>query len=1142
MQRKPLLLLLSTFSLIIPALADSLQPSTITLGPLQQKQFTLTGNDPNVSWGVTPAAVGTITSTGLYTAPAAGSSRIVFVYAHPQASSQIYYSVIFLSPTPVTLAGNPAPQPTQPAPPPVQSNISVSVFPASKTLQAGQSLQFNASVQGTSNQQVQWSLNPNMGTIANGYYTAPSSFSGNDVQVTISASSMVNTNKLGTATVLLSKPVTLQPPDPPNISVSVGPGSAKLSAGGSTQFTALVQGTTNTAVTWSFQPSVGTLVNGLYTAPVSISTLQTIVVTATSQADPAESATASVTLQPNVPPPTVSVSVLPGSVSLTGGQSATFTPTVSGSSDTAVTWSINPAVGTINGGVYQAPSVIGSQQTVTVTATSAADSTKSSSATVTLVPVGITLGSTFASLGAGNSATFTATVTGSSNQAVTWSMNPLVGSLVNGVYTAPATISAAQTVTVIATSVADSTKTARATVNLTPSNASGPSGVTLPLEVLGANGTTASALVNIPVGSNLNGQLSLWMQIHGLRTETQASVQVNNSAWMPISDSTVTLQGNAKAYGGIGGGFSTLKMTMNLPAGVVQTGANTITFRFNQTDGRVSGFRVLAFNIQAAGGSSLIPASTFGNDDPSTWQPPSSNPSDIATGQTLWHQANLITPLATGGSKPIRAHCSDCHAQDGRDLKYFNYSNNSIEARSVFHGLTPQQGAQIASYIRSLNVANPGRPWNPPYQPGPGLDEQPTINWSAGAGIDAVLDTDQEMLNAIFPSGIQPSVFAATSRLNQRELPLPAQLPDWNQWLPGTHPMDAFGATFTSSGYNTVYQTLSSSLQVLDPTVYAAQQQNFGAWFSAFYSFYNQVGTPIWTNPATMWTPANVDAMYSVAQWGLVKTWELNNQFQLEGMTQAVFGPQGEARAWNSSLPFFVSPHELKMPSSGVTGLRNGSQADYIYLSYIWYNLQLILNDSNGHQQDHFPIDWGYANNSVEGMGVLVPPQGGIQTMWMIKGLQILQATGTGPQLGMEGWQPNVTQLSTLVTPEWNLYVWTGEDPSTRATIATNIVQSWLQQASQFTPQQFYTGGWTTATATPVPGGNPYDSVWVDQFWYMIPRFNFIGVDPTLLSQLAQFAQKMWPKANWTADLNATCAWSVDLPNNPPNFLIKCSQ
>src|SRR5207249_8229093 len=41
--------------------------------------------------------------------------------------------------------------------------------------------------------------------------------------------------------------------------------------------------------------------------------------------------------------------------------------------------------------------------------------------------------------------------------------------------------------------------------------------------------------------------------------------------------------------------------------------------------------------------------------------------------------------------------------------------------RSMFHGLSEQQGELVASYIRSLPVPNPGRPWNPPYQPGPGL-------------------------------------------------------------------------------------------------------------------------------------------------------------------------------------------------------------------------------------------------------------------------------------------------------------------------------------------------------------------------------------------------------------------------------------
>ncbi|MGA2883531.1 MAG: hypothetical protein ABSG13_31725 [Bryobacteraceae bacterium] len=807
-----------------------------------------------------------------------------------------------------------------------------------------------------------------------------------------------------------------------------------------------------------------------------------------------------------------------------------------------MTWTLSPQVGTINNGVYEAPAIIASQQTVTVTATSVADSTKTASATISLQPIGVTVGPPSASLAASKSATFTASVTGTSNTAVTWTINPAVGTLVNGVYTAPATVSSGQTVTVTATSVADPTKTATSSVTLTPASSGSGSGtsaatVTLPVEVIGPNGTTASASVTIPSGANLSGQLSLWMQIHGLRFDGQASVQVNNSSWLPISTGNVTLLGNAAAYGGIGGGFGTLKMTMNLPAGVIQPGSNTINFRFNQTDGRVSGFRVLAFNVQAADGTLLLPASTFVYDDPNTWQPPSTSASDIAAGQTLWHQASLTIPILSGGTQPILAHCSDCHTQDGRDLKYFNYSNNSIQARSVFHGLTVQQGNQIASYIRSLNVVNPGRPWNPPYQPGPGLDSQPVSNWAAGAGLDAVVDTDQEVLNAIFPGGFQPSVFAATSRLNQRETPLPVQLPDWNQWLPGTHPMDAFGSTFTTNGYNTIYQTLSASLQAGNAAVYVAQKSNFDAWFSAFYGLYQQVGGPIWNN-AALWTPANVDAMYSLSQWGLVKNWELNNQFQLEGLAPNIFGPQSDPRAWYSNLPFFVAPHELKMPTTGVTGLRNGSEADYIYLSYIWYNLQLILNDSNGDYSYQFPIDWPYADGFVKGLGSLVSPQAGIQTLWLIKALQVLQQNGTGPQFGGNGWEPNAAQISILVTPEWNDSVWTGVDPATRAAIANGIVQSWLQQASQFTPQQFYAGGFTTATAVPVAGGNAYDAVFPDWLWYTIPRILFLGGDTALAGQLTQWAQTVWPNANWTADLNATCS----LGSNPTYVVINCNQ
>src|SRR5229473_420262 len=135
--------------------------------------------------------------------------------------------------------------------------------------------------------------------------------------------------------------------------------------------------------------------------------------------------------------------------------------------------------------------------------------------------------------------------------------------------------------------------------------------------------------------------------------------------------------------------------------------------------------------------------------DPNTWTAPLRDSDSIRIGQDLWQNAQLMAN-SLQNAEPIHDHCSGCHAHDGRDLKYFSFSNASIIARSRFHGLSDLQGRQIASYIRSLPVPSPGRPWNPPYQPGPGLDAQPVANWAAGAGLSWALDNDGAALSFIF--------------------------------------------------------------------------------------------------------------------------------------------------------------------------------------------------------------------------------------------------------------------------------------------------------------------------------------------------------------------------------------------------------
>jgi hypothetical protein len=237
------------------------------------------------------------------------------------------------------------------------------------------------------------------------------------------------------------------------VQVTVSPTSTTLQPGGTQTFSATVTGSANTAVSWS--ATGGTITNGgVYTAG---STAGNFTVTATSAADSTKSASAQVTVQSA---PAVQVSVSPTNVTLQPGATQPFTATVTGSANTAVTWSATG--GTItNAGLYTAGSVAGS---FTVTATSVADSTKSRSAQITIQApaVQVTVSPTNVTLQPGATQQFGATVTGSSNNAVTWTAT-------GGTITSAGLYTAGQTpgnFVVTAKSVADTSKSATAAVQI----------------------------------------------------------------------------------------------------------------------------------------------------------------------------------------------------------------------------------------------------------------------------------------------------------------------------------------------------------------------------------------------------------------------------------------------------------------------------------------------------------------------------------------------------------------------------------------------------------------------------------------------------------------------------------------------------
>src|SRR2546421_47784 len=127
-----------------------------------------------------------------------------------------------------------------------------------------------------------------------------------------------------------------------SVSVTASPTSATVAAGGTQPFTAMVQNTSNAAVTWQVNgmtggnATVGTISSsGLYTAPGVVPNPATVTVTAVSQADATKSASAQVTI---TAANTVSLTISPTSATVAAGGTQQFTAMVQNTSNAAVTW------------------------------------------------------------------------------------------------------------------------------------------------------------------------------------------------------------------------------------------------------------------------------------------------------------------------------------------------------------------------------------------------------------------------------------------------------------------------------------------------------------------------------------------------------------------------------------------------------------------------------------------------------------------------------------------------------------------------------------------------------------------------------------------------------------------------------------
>jgi hypothetical protein len=483
-------------------------PSSITVTVSPMSGSVLLGNsqtltatvantmDTRVNWSVNGVpggntSSGTISAAGVYTAPGdLPSPAIVQVTATSQADSTK------LATAQLT----------------VTSDIAISLTPPNASVELGAAQTFHPSITsaGHPDTSAHWSLSGPACPVAcgsvdlSGNYTAPGILP-STATATLMAQSVADPSKQATAPINITSHFTLQVTAPQIVPAG---GTATIVA----TMTPIAGSNPSTVLAWSLSgpgcssTTCGTLTivttqgsggsvtadTATYTAPTTVPNPDSVTVTVTPQADPTKKAQATMAVQSGV-----NVSLYPATDTLAANHRVTLTAQVFGATNMGVSWSVSgvPGGNTTFGQIcavgsipcqsvtsasalqvdYVAPGTIPQPNPVSVSATSAADATKSATAQVTVInhvlvsvqPASITL----APLAVEG---FTAAVLGTSNQSVVWQIQGtacanigVCGAIdANGNYTAPGSAPTPDALQVVAISSDDTTQSGAANVTI----------------------------------------------------------------------------------------------------------------------------------------------------------------------------------------------------------------------------------------------------------------------------------------------------------------------------------------------------------------------------------------------------------------------------------------------------------------------------------------------------------------------------------------------------------------------------------------------------------------------------------------------------------------------------------------------------
>jgi hypothetical protein len=268
-----------------------------------------------------------------------------------------------------------------------------------------------------------------------------------------------------------------------------------------------------------------------------------------------------------------------------------------------------------------------------------------------------------------------------------------------------------------------------------------------------------------------------------------------------------------------------------------------------------------------------------------------------------------------------------------------------------------------------------------------------------------------------------------------------------------------------------------------------------GSWAKARQAFLGR-----FVKAKTVWSPELTNKVYSTQLWQLVKTWEMMQEFALEGRGRDLFGLAADSRTWCNTIPAETSPSAAQIPD-GPAGV-DGSALTNEYFTASWYELQIVLNSGNHEHRDRGPLDWLYLiGRFLDLYGQTHQPEPTRLLVAVTKSLQ-----SSDPHLGPDdlsrGWRPDQNiDPRIMVSPDWAPIFKPLPNEKYQA-LTGSLLTAWMDKNLQYPIAKYLPVGASQYAYTPRPthgdisGGN---------VWNAARQFRDAGVADDLVQRLQEW-------------------------------------